>query len=82
MFSLYEWAHRRFSVYVDCRLIRLTETLEASGFLHRVQNRENVGAPCRNRSGQMVEGMKSDPTIQDIVLSYAKEIWHNSQKIR
>jgi ubiquinone/menaquinone biosynthesis C-methylase UbiE len=32
MLSLYEWAHRRFPQYIDCRPIRLTETLEESGF--------------------------------------------------
>jgi ubiquinone/menaquinone biosynthesis C-methylase UbiE len=32
MLSLYEWAHRRFPTYIDCQPIRLTETLEASGF--------------------------------------------------
>jgi ubiquinone/menaquinone biosynthesis C-methylase UbiE len=32
MLSLYEWAHRRFPKYIDCRPIRLTETLEESGF--------------------------------------------------
>jgi hypothetical protein len=32
MLSLYEWVHRRFPAYIDCQPIRLTETLEESGF--------------------------------------------------
>jgi len=56
LLKLYEWAHKKFPAYADCRPIYVEQSLKEVGFVIKQKEKVNVlGLP-----GEIVVGLKKD----------------------